>query len=150
MGMKRLTKQRKAVLEVVRSARNHHPDAAWVYAEVRKKVPRISLGTVYRTLDGLVKEGHLVPLSRPGEALRYEANLDGHLHMVCRKCKQFFDISHPLPDLLSEVRGRYPSFKFEGVQVEYHGVCPACQTKQSSDAVLPQGFFLPEQGGNQE
>ncbi|MGK0619721.1 manganese-dependent transcriptional regulator PerR [Meiothermus cerbereus] len=130
MGMKRLTKQRKAVLEVVRSAKNHHPDAAWVYTEVRKKVPSISLGTVYRTLDTLTEEGYLVPLSRPGEALRYEANLDGHLHMVCRKCNQFFDIMHPLPDLLSEVKARYPTFAFEDVQVEYHGICPTCRVEQ--------------------
>ncbi|AWR85707.1 MULTISPECIES: manganese-dependent transcriptional regulator PerR [Meiothermus] len=127
MRMKRLTKQRKAVLEVVRSAKGHHPDAAWVYAEVRKQVPSISLGTVYRTLDALTEEGYLVPLARPGEALRYEANLDGHLHMVCRKCNRFFDIVHPLPDLLSEVKAKYPAFVIEDVQVEYQGLCPACQ-----------------------
>ncbi|MCS7067009.1 MAG: transcriptional repressor [Meiothermus sp.] len=129
MGMKRLTKQRKAVLEVVRHAQGHHPDAAWVYAEVRKKVPSISLGTVYRTLEALTEEGYLVPLSRPGEALRYEANLDGHLHMVCRKCNRFFDIVQPLPDLLSEVKTRYPAYEIEDVQVEYHGVCPECRAQ---------------------
>lgn len=134
MGMKRLTKQRKAVLEVVRSARGHHPDAAWVYAEVRKQVPSISLGTVYRTLDALTEEGYLAPLSRPGEALRYEANLDGHLHMVCRRCNRFFDIVHPLPDLLSEVKARYPAFEFEDVQVEYQGICPTCRAE--SEAVM--------------
>lgn len=127
MGMKRLTKQRKAVLEVVRHAKGHHPDAAWVYTEVRKTVPSISLGTVYRTLDVLTEEGYLLPLTRPGEALRYEANLDGHLHMICRRCNQFFDIVHPLPDLLSGVKARYPDFDIEGVQVEYQGICPRCR-----------------------
>ncbi|RIH83885.1 Peroxide operon regulator [Meiothermus luteus] len=127
MGMKRLTKQRRAVLEVVQNAKGHHPDAAWVYAEVRKKVPSISLGTVYRTLEALTKEGYLVPLSRPGEAVRYEANPDGHLHLVCRKCNRFFDIVHPLPDLLSEVRAKYPGFEIDHVQVEYEGLCPTCR-----------------------
>ncbi len=127
MGIKRLTKQRKAVLEVVRLAKGHHPDAAWVYSEVRKTVPSISLGTVYRTLDALTEEGYLAPLSRPGEALRYEANLDGHLHLICRKCNEFFDIVHPLPDLLSEVKVKYPEFDIDHVQVEYQGICPACR-----------------------
>ena len=77
--------------------------------------------------DALTEEGYLVPLARPGEALRYEANLDGHLHMVCRKCNRFFDIVHPLPDLLSEVKAKYPAFVIEDVQVEYQGLCPACQ-----------------------
>jgi len=127
MGIKRLTRQRKAVLEVVRHAENH-PDAAWVYAEVRKIVPSISLGTVYRTLDTLLEEGYLMALTRPGEAIRYEANLDGHLHMLCRECKEFFDIVNPLPDLMSHVKAKYPEFALEGVQVEYHGVCPKCRT----------------------
>ncbi len=127
--MKRLTKQRKAVLEVVRQAKGYHPDAAWVYAEVRKRVPRISLGTVYRTLEVLVEEGYLLPLSRPGEALRYEANLDGHLHMLCRHCHEYFDIVHPLPDLVSEVRAKYPELSIERVQVEYQGLCPRCREK---------------------
>ncbi|GEM87929.1 manganese-dependent transcriptional regulator PerR [Meiothermus granaticius] len=127
MGMKRLTRQRRAVLEVVQGAKGHHPDAAWVYGEVRKVVPNISLGTVYRTLEALTEEGYLVPLSRPGEAVRYEANLDGHLHLTCRKCGQFFDIVASLPDLLSEVKARYPEYDLEGVQVEYQGLCPDCK-----------------------
>lgn len=127
MGIKRLTRQRKAVLEVIRHAENH-PDAAWVYSAVRQMVPSISLGTVYRTLDALVEEGYLMPLSRPGEAIRYEANLDGHLHLLCRQCNEFFDIVSPLPDLLSEVKAQYPEFAIEGVQVAYHGVCPKCRS----------------------
>lgn len=125
--MKRLTKQREAVLKGVRGAKGYHPDAAWVYAEVRKQLPHISLGTVYRTLDILTKEGYLVALARPGGALRYEANLDGHLHMFCRECNQFFDLVHPLPDLLSEVKVKYPGFEIQDVQVEYQGLCQACR-----------------------
>ncbi|WP_299430477.1 transcriptional repressor [uncultured Meiothermus sp.] len=128
MGMKRLTRQRKAVLEVVRHARGHHPDAAWVFTEVRKTVPSISLGTVYRTLDTLIEEGYLLPLSRPNEALQYEANLDGHLHLICRSCNEFFDIVHPLPDLLSGVKASYPEFEIDRVQVEYQGICPKCRS----------------------
>ncbi len=132
MAIKRLTRQRKAVLEVVKQAKGFHPDAALVYLEVRKIVPSISLGTVYRTLETLTQEGYLLPLSRPGEALRYEANLDGHLHMICSRCNQFFDIVHALPDLLSEVRSKYPEFDLETVQVEYHGICPSCRTAVGS------------------
>lgn len=130
MAIKRLTRQRKAVLEVVKGAKGFHPDAALVYQEVRQIVPSISLGTVYRTLEALVADGLIMPLSRPGEAIRYEANLDGHLHMVCSNCGQFFDIVHALPDLLSEVRNKYPEFDLEAVQVEYHGICPNCRTEK--------------------
>ncbi|MCL4454808.1 MAG: transcriptional repressor [Deinococcus sp.] len=131
MGIKRLTKQRKAVLEVVRHA-NNHPDAAWVYQRVRERVPSISLGTVYRTLDALVDDGYLLPLTHSGEATRYEANLDGHLHLVCSKCGEFVDISHPLPDLLSGVKERYPELDIHAVQVEYQGLCQGCRTRLQS------------------
>lgn len=65
MALKRLTRQRKAILEVVRQAR-HHPDAAWIYQEVRKRVPKVSLGTIYRNLEALVAEGYLVPITKAG------------------------------------------------------------------------------------
>ena len=81
MALKRLTRQRKAILEVVRQAR-HHPDAAWIYQEVRKRVPKVSLGTIYRNLEALVAEGYLVPITKAGEATRYDANLHPHHHLV--------------------------------------------------------------------
>ena len=132
MVMKRLTRQRKAVLEVVRGAKGHHPDAAWVYQEVRKLVPSISLGTVYRTLEALVEEGYLLPLTRSGEATRYEANLDGHLHMICTRCGEYYDLRVHLPDLLAQARVQYPHLDISGVQVEYEGVCERCRSDLQS------------------
>ncbi|MER3444190.1 MAG: transcriptional repressor [Meiothermus sp.] len=132
MAIKRLTRQRKAVLEVVRTAKGHHPDAAWVYHEVRKLVPSISLGTVYRTLEALVEEGYLLPLTRSGDATRYEANLDGHLHMLCTHCGEYHDLHINLPDLLAQARAQYPYLELSGVQVEYEGVCERCRAEMKS------------------
>lgn len=130
MAIHRITRQRKAVLEVVRSAHNH-PDAAWIYQQVRQLVPRISLGTVYRTLDALVEEGQLVPLTRSGQAIRYEPNLDGHLHMVCQSCGELIDLHYPLPDLLLEIRARYPDLEVQRVSVEFAGLCERCRAADS-------------------
>ena len=52
----RLTPQRSAILKVLRST-NIHPNASWVYAEVRKQLPHISLATVYRNLTRLAEVG---------------------------------------------------------------------------------------------
>ena len=131
MAMQRLTRQRRAVLEVVKGAHNH-PDAAWVYQEVRKLVPNISLGTVYRTLDTLVEEGYLIPLTRAGEATRYDANTDGHLHMICERCGEIIDLDTRIPDVLSEVRSRFPHLQIKGASLEYHGLCERCQTHPES------------------
>jgi Fe2+ or Zn2+ uptake regulation protein len=127
MALKRLTRQRKAVLEVVRRAHNH-PDAAWIYQEVRKVVPRVSLATVYRTLEALVAEGYLVPIAKAGEATRYDANLHPHLHLVCEACGAIVDLEVPLPDLLGPAQKAHPGVEVRGVEVTYRGLCPRCKT----------------------
>lgn len=131
MAIQRLTRQRKAVLEVVRNTRNH-PDAAWVYQEVRKLVPNISLGTVYRTLDALVEEGYLIPLTRAGDATRYDANTDGHLHMVCQGCGNIIDLDLHHPELLQEAQRKFPHLDIRSVSVEYHGLCDRCRHNPQS------------------
>lgn len=126
MALKRLTRQRKAVLEVVRKAHNH-PDAAWIYQEVRKVVPKVSLGTIYRTLEALVEEGYLIPITKAGEATRYDANLHPHLHLVCQGCGAIVDLEVPLPDLLTPVQEAHPHLEVRSVEVTYKGLCPTCK-----------------------
>ncbi|WP_105317766.1 manganese-dependent transcriptional regulator PerR [Thermus tenuipuniceus] len=126
MALKRLTRQRKAVLEVVKRAHNH-PDAAWIYQEVRKVVPKVSLGTIYRTLEALVEEGYLIPITKAGEATRYDANLHPHLHLVCQGCGALVDLEVDLPDLLTPVQEAYPQLEVREVEVTYKGLCPTCK-----------------------
>ncbi len=131
MAMKRLTKQRKAVLDVVQNARNH-PDAAWIYQEVRKLVPSISLGTVYRTLEALVEEGRIIQLARAGEATRYDANPTPHHHLICDRCGEIVDLEIELPNLLAAASEEFPELRFHSVQVEFHGLCSKCSNALSS------------------
>lgn len=126
MALKRLTRQRKAVLEVVKRAHNH-PDAAWIYQEVRKVVPKVSLGTIYRTIEALVEEGYLIPITKAGEATRYDANLHPHLHLVCQGCGAIVDLEVDLPDLLTPVQEAYPQLEVREVEVTYKGLCPTCK-----------------------
>jgi Fe2+ or Zn2+ uptake regulation protein len=126
MAMKRLTKQRRAVLDVVQNARNH-PDAAWIYQEVRKVVPSISLGTVYRTLEALVEEGRIIQLARAGEATRYDANPTPHHHLICERCGEIVDLEIELPNLLAMASEKFPELRFHSVSVEFRGLCAKCR-----------------------
>ncbi|WP_018110982.1 manganese-dependent transcriptional regulator PerR [Thermus igniterrae] len=126
MALKRLTRQRKAVLEVVRRAHNH-PDAAWIYQEVRKTVPKVSLGTIYRTLEALVAEGYLIPISKAGEATRYDANLHPHLHLVCQGCGEIVDLELDLPDLVALAQAAHPGVEVRTAEVTFRGLCPTCK-----------------------
>ena len=124
--MLRQTKQRVAVIEVLRAARSH-PDAAWIHAQVRQQLPSVSLGTVYRTLDALVAGGVVVTLERAGQATRYDYKRAGeaHHHAVCRGCGMIFDVD--ASDLLRLPEPALPAgFQVTDVRLEFLGVCADC------------------------
>lgn len=132
MTMVRQTKQRAAVIEVLRAARSH-PDAAWIHTQVRQNLPSVSLGTVYRTLDTLVRDGVVVTLERAGQATRYDYKRAGedHQHAVCRDCGAVFDVdAGELPQLPAAALPA--GFLLTDVRLEFIGVCPGCQTEKNS------------------
>ncbi|MVN85922.1 transcriptional repressor [Deinococcus sp. HMF7620] len=127
MMMVRQTKQRSAVVEVLRAARSH-PDAAWIHAQVRVQLPSVSLGTVYRTLDALVRDGVVVTLERAGQATRYDYKHEGrpHHHAVCRTCGAIFDVD--AGDVPALPASALPAgFQVTDVRLEFMGVCSDCQ-----------------------
>lgn len=131
MTMVRQTKQRQAVIEVLRAARCH-PDAAWIHSEVRKLQPTVSLGTVYRTLDALVRDGVAVTIERASGATCYDFRHTGadHHHAVCRQCGAIFDIDAELIPQLPA--GAFPQgFRVTDVRLEFMGICPHCEVPDS-------------------
>ena len=127
MAIVRFTKQRQAVLEVVRGS-SQHPDAAHVFDAVKQIVPSISLGTVYRSLEALVQEGHLIQVQQPGQATRYDARLEDHAHFICDACGEVFDVLIELPDLTGLVAARLEGFAVKEARVEFHGTCKRCNS----------------------
>ena len=119
------SKQRDKVLGVVRSTKSH-PTADWVFHEVRKDLPNVSLATVYRNLNLLVESGEINEVLCDGQ-LRFDANKDEHFHFICRSCKGIYDID--------EARVSSPDFKLprgylvQDVRMDFYGVCPNCQAK---------------------
>src|SRR5207302_5837847 len=86
----RLTRQRRIILEVVR-ATDAHPTAAFVYRRVRRRLPRVSLATVYRNLRMLAAEGFLA--ERADEAgMRFDGNTGPHDHFTCLACRRIYDV----------------------------------------------------------
>ena len=126
MAIVRFTRQRQAVLETVQASREH-PDAARVFEAVRNIVPNISLGTVYRSLEALVQDGHLIQIQQPGAATRYDARLERHYHLLCGSCGSVFDVELELPDLVLIARQSVRAFDVRAATVEFHGTCERCQ-----------------------
>src|SRR5438874_13676562 len=86
----RLTRPRRLILDVVR-ATDAHPTAALVYRRVRRRLPRVSLATVYRNLRVLAAEGVLAERADAG-GLRFDGNAEPHDHFTCVACGRIHDV----------------------------------------------------------
>jgi Fe2+ or Zn2+ uptake regulation protein len=94
---RRSTRQLSVVLEAVRSSGVEHPSADRVFARVRKVLPRISLGTVYRNLQRLAEEGQIGVTYLEGRLARYDPTSSTHDHFVCETCGRIEDLASSLP-----------------------------------------------------
>jgi Fur family peroxide stress response transcriptional regulator len=122
----RRTRQKEAILEVLRGT-NSHPTADWVYNEVRKEIPNISLGTVYRNLRLLCESGEISELDLCGTLTRFDARRDNHYHFRCEKCGLVFDVDLPVDVEMDKKVAQKTGFEVLYHRLEFRGVCESCQ-----------------------
>ncbi len=128
----RMTQQRQMILDTIRESRCH-PSADEVYAMVREKMPRISLGTVYRNLEILSELGEIQTLELSGTVKRYDWNPKKHYHIRCMLCGRVDDAPiAPLNDVENELHGA-TVFTIIGHRLEFEGLCPKCSREFNPD-----------------
>jgi Fur family transcriptional regulator, peroxide stress response regulator len=123
----RQSRQRDVVLEIVRSTMDH-PTADWVYRQARRRMPRISLGTVYRNLKQLAALGLIREIQAGGPAARFDGNIGRHYHIRCVGCGRLSDLPLSVSKRLEDEARRATSYRILGHEVEVHGLCPLCQS----------------------
>ena len=125
-GRLRLTKQRRIILDELRSARTH-PSADEVYERVRKRLPNISLGTVYRNLEILCESGMITKLELAGTRKRFDGSTENHYHVRCTVCDRVDDLPlNPIP-FIDESVGALVGYEILSHRLEFVGVCPRCK-----------------------
>ena len=129
--MNRASRQRDVVLAAVRSTMEH-PTAEWVHREARRRMPRISLATVYRNLKQLAELGLIRELHSGGESVRFDGNTGRHYHIRCVGCGRINDLPMSVDARLERLAGEATNYEIVGHALEVHGVCPACR-KQGPD-----------------
>ena len=127
LALRRQTRQRRLVYDAVAST-DAHPTAEWVYERVRRAMPRVSLGTVYRNLQLLVGEGKLKAWTR-GRMTRYDADVMPHDHFVCQSCGLLLDIERAPEAISSEKRLRARGHKIDNRVLEFIGICRDCRRR---------------------
>ena len=120
----KLTPQRREIIRLLSRSKSH-PGAMEILRKVRKIVPRISLSTVYYTLDMMKKEGLIRELEYYDMDNRYDINVSDHINLVCTKCKKITDFTGNVPSFSKAVE-KETGFKSASMRFEYYGICRNC------------------------
>lgn len=125
---KRMTKQKTLIWRILSQTKSH-PTAEWVYAEARKDMPNISLGTVYRNLQLLVADGMAQELNYGKGVSRFDANTQLHYHFVCEKCGKVYDMDSPLQEDILLYGEDCGCGEIHHYRLEFYGICRHCLDK---------------------
>jgi Fur family ferric uptake transcriptional regulator len=120
-----MTRQRRIILEELRKV-NTHPSADELYVMVRKRLPRISLGTVYRNLEILSASGEIQKLEFGCSLKRFDGVAHQHYHIRCLECGGVADVPPSAAIRISHALNENSDFKIMGHKLEFIGICPAC------------------------
>jgi Fur family ferric uptake transcriptional regulator len=121
----RMTRQRRIILEELNKLHTH-PTACEVYELVRKRIPKISLGTVYRNLEILSESGMIQKLEIAGTQKRFDGVITNHYHVRCTKCGRVADVPVALISKIDKIAAEASDFEILWHRLEFGGLCPSC------------------------
>src|SRR5213078_4375774 len=124
------THQRRVIYETV-SSLHGHPNPELIYEKVKKKIPSISLATVYNNVRTFLESGILREVSMHHGSLRVEPNEHEHHHLVCVRCKTISDLDAKNLGLL-RLKTQPRGFRITRIAVDVLGICAACAAKEVS------------------
>ena len=123
----RSTSQRTLILEIIRHGKGHL-DADEVFRRARNKQPRISLSTVYRTLQKLKQMGLIEELHFDEAHHHYEIKPpEDHHHLVCQGCGRVIEFQYPLSRMVKKEVPEAKDFEITNSEVQIIGYCSTCQ-----------------------
>jgi Fur family ferric uptake transcriptional regulator len=132
----RQTDARRIILEELKDLTSH-PTADEVYDIVRKRIPRVSLGTIYRNLEILSENGKIQKLEGGGTQRRFDGNTGTHYHLRCVVCGRVLDLpTQPLKEIERAVFGLV-DYEIHRYKLDLEGICPSCKAVQSKSSLTP-------------
>lgn len=121
----RLTTQRQIILEELGKVTSH-PTANEVYDMVRRRLPRIGLGTVYRNLELMADSGIILKLEVGGTQKRFDATTEPHYHIRCTSCGKVDDIDMEFQEHIDKAAEKASNYIILGHHIEFSGICGNC------------------------
>ena len=124
----RMTNQRRVIVEILRDSKAH-PTVQELYQQARAHIPKISLATVYRNLDFLVRPGQVRNIDPGRGQWRFDGDLERHYHIRCVSCERIDDIvDFDASEFNSEALTR-TDYRILSHRLEFIGICPDCRKK---------------------
>ena len=127
----RITNQREIILDELRAVTTH-PTADELFEQVRSRLPRVSLATVYRNLEWLCLQGLVQKIEVGGRQKRFDGNAKLHYHIRCMGCGRVDDVDMSPIETLDHELSKKSGYTVMGHHLEFWGKCPACS--QSGDS----------------
>ncbi len=127
----RMTRQRQVILEELRKMQCH-PSADELYEVVRERLPHISLGTVYRNLDLMARDGLIQRLELGGTQKRFDGDISGHYHIRCMNCGRVDDAHMERITAIDDAAKGETDYEIIEHRLEFIGLCPKCSGKKSA------------------
>ena len=125
MPAQRYSKKREAILQVIRSTTSH-PSAKWVYEQIQKQYPDISLATVYRNLALFKEEGQVISVAVVDGEER-DADVTPHGHFICERCGRVEDLHFTHFSEWEREVEQQTHGKVEYYSILFYGQCPSCR-----------------------
>ena len=126
-GTASITKQREAVLRVIRAS-DSHLTANEVFEGARLLLPGISFATVYNSLRYLKNEGLIGEVRFGAESMRFDRRVTRHDHAICGDCGKLVDIELDIPAAMVSQAAERSGFRANSIELILRGSCPDCST----------------------
>lgn len=135
----RMTRQRQVILEELGKV-DTHPTADEIYERVRQRIPRISLGTVYRNLELLAESSVIQRLDGCDTQRRFDGNPANHYHILCEECGRVDDLPFQPLSSIDEIPFGISDYEVHGHLLIFTGLCPACHRHKSGEPERTAGI----------
>jgi Fur family ferric uptake transcriptional regulator len=133
----RQTDARRVILEEIMKL-DSHPTADEIYEIVRKRIPKVSLGTIYRNLEMLSGKGMIQKLDVGGTQRRFDGNTTTHYHLRCQECGRILDLTtSPLKEI-EEALAKLGDWEILGHRLELIGRCQSCKQGRTNKSLTTQ------------
>jgi Fur family transcriptional regulator, peroxide stress response regulator len=123
--IRRKSRQREKIYAIIKNS-TEHPTALAIYEALKKVMPKISLGNIYRNINILIEEARIKSSEFGSDIEHYDAMADKHYHFICQKCKKIIDFLLPLQNDIIKNAQQNTKNIIKDHTIQFFGICEDC------------------------